>query len=120
MRCAIVESGVAVNIARASAEFAAVKGWIVSDTARVGDLWDGVAFTTPPPTAEQIAAAADAARLADLEESIAADNLANALRAGPTMAQIDQYFANNVTTLAQSIALQKRLVKIMVRRKLLA
>lgn len=29
--------------------FAAMMGWIQSDTATFGDIWNGTSFTTPPP-----------------------------------------------------------------------
>ena len=48
MRAAIIENGVVVNIAVADADFAAEQGWIMSDVAQIGDLWDGETFTSPP------------------------------------------------------------------------
>lgn len=48
MRAAIIENGVVVNIAEADADFAEAQGWIVSETAAIGDTWDGVAFAKPP------------------------------------------------------------------------
>jgi len=48
MRAAIIENGVVVNIAVADPDFAAEQGWIVSDVAQIGDLWDGGTFTSPP------------------------------------------------------------------------
>lgn len=49
-RFAIIEGGHVANIAEASAEFAAVQGWIVAGNAAIGDLWDGIAFIMPPAT----------------------------------------------------------------------
>jgi len=49
MRAAIIDNGVVVNIAEADEVFAAEQGWIVSDAAAIGDLWDGQAFTRPEP-----------------------------------------------------------------------
>ena len=49
MRAAIIEDGVVKNIVKADPEFAQSQGWVVSDTAKVGDLYDGSGFTTPPP-----------------------------------------------------------------------
>lgn len=48
MRAAIIENGVVINIAVADADFAAEQGWIMSDVAQIGDLWDGETFTSPP------------------------------------------------------------------------
>lgn len=68
MRAAIIENGVVVNIAVADADFAAEQGWIISDVAQIGDLWDGETFTSPaapepisvtpppPPTKEELLA----------------------------------------------------------------
>lgn len=50
MRCAIIENGVVVNIADADEAFALSQGWIPSDIAKIGDLWDGENFITPAPT----------------------------------------------------------------------
>ena len=52
---AIVENGIVVNIALAEPDFATEQGWIVSDTAKIGDLWDGQTFTSaavPTPDIE--------------------------------------------------------------------
>ncbi|MGE4532089.1 hypothetical protein [Halomonas sp.] len=52
MKAAIIENGKVVNIAKvADAEFAESQGWIVSDTARIGDDYDAQTgeFTTPAP-----------------------------------------------------------------------
>lgn len=51
---AIVENGVVVNIALAEPDFAAEQGWIVSDTAKIGDLWDGQTFTSAAAPAADI------------------------------------------------------------------
>ena len=51
---AIVENGVVVNIALAEPDFAAEQGWIVSDTAKIGDLWDGQTFTSAAAPAPDI------------------------------------------------------------------
>lgn len=49
MKHAIVHDGVVVNIAEAETGFGAAQGWIASDTASIGDLWDGQTFTKPAP-----------------------------------------------------------------------
>lgn len=49
MRAAIIENGVVVNVAEASEQFAQAKGWIASNSAETGDLWDGDVFTKPAP-----------------------------------------------------------------------
>lgn len=48
MRAAIIENGVVANIAEADEGFAHEQGWIVSEVAAIGDLWDGVSFSKPP------------------------------------------------------------------------
>jgi len=48
MRAAIIGNGIVINIAETDADFAAEQGWIMSDVAQIGDLWDGETFTSPP------------------------------------------------------------------------
>lgn len=48
MRAAIIENDTVINVAEADADFASEQGWIISDTAKIGDLWDGETFTSPP------------------------------------------------------------------------
>lgn len=48
MRAVIIENGIVINAAETDADFAAEQGWIMSDTAHIGDLWDGNTFTLPP------------------------------------------------------------------------
>lgn len=50
MRVAIIKGGVVANIAVANLDFAQEQGWVVSETAQIGDLWDGAIFTSPPTT----------------------------------------------------------------------
>lgn len=47
MRYAIIENGAVVNVA--VAESALDANWIESETAAIGDLWDGQVFTSPQP-----------------------------------------------------------------------
>jgi len=47
MRAVIVDNGVVVNVVEASKEFAAEQGWIVSDIAQIGMIFDGRSFSTP-------------------------------------------------------------------------
>lgn len=56
MRVAIIEGGVVANIAVAGLEFAQEQGWVVSETAQIGDLWDGMTFTSPSATDAEIEA----------------------------------------------------------------
>lgn len=49
MRYAIIENSKVVNIVEAETEFAAQQGWIDAANGKIGDLWDGVKFTTPIP-----------------------------------------------------------------------
>lgn len=55
MRFAIIESGVVVNIALALEPQA--ENWIQSDTASIGDLYDGTTFTKPELVAPPIPSA---------------------------------------------------------------
>ena len=54
MRAAIIEDGVVKNVVKADPEFAQSQGWVVSDTAKIGDLYDGSGFTTPPPEPQSL------------------------------------------------------------------
>lgn len=85
MRAAILDSNnVVINVAQASSEFSESQGWIVSDTARIGDVYDPEAgsFTPPPSPAPQVPEsvpaleallALDAAGLSDAYEAWATD-----------------------------------------------
>lgn len=48
MRAAIIENGIVINIAETEPDFAAEQGWVLSNVAQIGDLWDGETFTSPP------------------------------------------------------------------------
>ena len=48
MRAAIIENGIVINVAETEPDFAAEQGWVLSDVAQIGDLWDGETFTSPP------------------------------------------------------------------------
>lgn len=50
-QAAIVEDGIVINVVLAEPDFAAEQGWIVTDTARIGDFWDGKNFVAPPGSA---------------------------------------------------------------------
>lgn len=67
MRHAIIANGVVVNMAEAEAEFGAAQGWIASETASIGDLWDGSTFSKPPvdPLQVQAETTAEIQRLLD-------------------------------------------------------
>lgn len=57
MKAAIIKDGKVVNIAKvADAEFAESQGWVVSDVAKIGDVYDPHTgdFVTPPPPPEPI------------------------------------------------------------------
>ena len=47
---AIIENGTVSNIVVATQDFALEQGWILGETAKIGDTWDGVSFITPPPS----------------------------------------------------------------------
>ncbi len=48
MQAAIIENGVVINVVVSDADYAVQQGWIISDVAQIGDLWDGEIFTSPP------------------------------------------------------------------------
>ena len=52
MRYVIIENGVVVNAVVADESFNG--GWVQSDTANIGDLYDGENFTAPPTAQEDI------------------------------------------------------------------
>jgi len=57
MKAAIIKGGKVVNIAKVADEaFAQSQGWVVSDTARIGDSYDAETgeFVTPPPPPDPI------------------------------------------------------------------
>ena len=47
VNAAIIQNGVVVNIAVADPDYAAKQGWVISETAKIGDTYDGVVFTSP-------------------------------------------------------------------------
>ncbi len=47
MRYAVVDQGKVVNVATSNSALGA--NWIASDSAQIGDLWDGSQFTKPAP-----------------------------------------------------------------------
>jgi hypothetical protein len=49
MRYAIIENSKVINVVAASEEFASMQSWVLSTDAKIGDIWDGESFTTPPP-----------------------------------------------------------------------
>lgn len=55
MRYIVIENGVVVNAVVSEEELGS--GWMQSDTANIGDLWDGESFTPPGPSEEEIAQA---------------------------------------------------------------
>ena len=48
-RFAIIENNKVINHAEADADFAVSVGWIPAADSRIGDTWDGEAFTPAPP-----------------------------------------------------------------------
>ena len=48
-RFAIIENNKVINHAEADADFAVSVGWIPAADSRIGDTWDGDAFTPAPP-----------------------------------------------------------------------
>ena len=60
MKYAIIENGIVIN--KAVAEEPLGENWIESSSCKIGDLWDGEKFTSPPgpePTIEEIKAEAN-------------------------------------------------------------
>lgn len=55
MKAAIIENGVVTNIAMVADEaFAQAQGWVVSDTAKIGDSYENGEFISPPPDPEPV------------------------------------------------------------------
>jgi hypothetical protein len=52
MKFAVIENNVVVNIAEAAS--AIVPSWVQSDTAKIGDIYDGGSFITPPPDSAEL------------------------------------------------------------------
>lgn len=48
-RYAIIEGGIVANVVEAEADFASAQGWIPAQNAGPGWLYDGQAFSEPPP-----------------------------------------------------------------------
>lgn len=65
-RFAIIDAGRVVNHAEADSDFAAGQGWVPAADSRIGDLWDGSVFTSPPapPVPVPVAVTMRQARLA--------------------------------------------------------
>jgi len=78
---------------------------------------DGSWTSTPRDPAIIAAEDAEQARVASLDAAINSDSALNTVKA-MTDAQIDAWFAANVTTAAQAITLLRRLTKVMLRKVL--
>ena len=94
-----------------------IPGAVDGTNADIGDVYNPVTqtFSTPAEkTAKQAADAAELQRVADLINAVKNDNALNTLRT-LTPAQIDTYFANNITDLPAVINLLKKLVKLLAR-----
>jgi len=115
MRFAVITNGVVTNMVAASLQFGQAQGWIASDTAEPGDLWDGNAFSKDPAAeAARVVAEAKAARRTEIDAALAADNGLLAI-AMMTDAEYNLWFAANVTNAAQPLAELAKLVKRLVR-----
>lgn len=110
MKYAIVENGKVVNIA--SAESPLNENWIQADSPKIGDTWDGSAFTTPPIDPAVIA---EAARITELDDTVQNDTTIGSLKA-MTKSEFDAWWSANVTNAAQAIGVLKRLARIVIRR----
>lgn len=102
MRIAIVESGIVTNICEAGADWVARNGGVEASNAGIGWLYDGVSFTPPMPTPEELAAQAE--RLATLNALAAAKaDAAIQYLITHTPAECAAYVQNNVTNLATAV-----------------
>lgn len=81
-----------------------------ADAAAIQSEWDAAAAAAP-------ARAAEAARLAAVEDAIAADATVASLRA-MSVAEFDAWWTANVTTLAQANNVLKRVTRVVLRRVL--
>jgi len=52
MRYAIIKNGAVINVTVAEADFARQQGWIRSDEATIGDIYDGEGFIKPDPVVQ--------------------------------------------------------------------
>src|SRR5690554_3740740 len=112
MKAAIIENGTVVNIAKvADAEFAESQGWVVSDAARIGDIYDAETgeFVTPPPPSPAVpdSVTPRQARLALLQAGLLSqvdDALASLDAPERETAQIEWEYATTVERGSQWIA----------------
>ena len=94
-RFAIIDAGRVINHAEADDIFAASQGWIPAADSRIGDLWDGLAFTPDPapqgPSQFEIDQARYSKRAAVKDELIAymaADNMGRVRNGVWTVAEL--------------------------------
>lgn len=92
MRYAIVSDGVVVNVAES--EQALEVNWIASDTAAIGDLYDGQQFTRPDPPVPSIVSMRQA-RLALLQADLL-DDVETAMASASRADQIEWEYATEV------------------------
>lgn len=98
MRAHVIEDGVVVNTILVDSLNLPVRKLIdASLGGKIGDLWNGEYFETPPPTPEQLAAAKDAA---DTEVAREYAKLKALITMSPS--EIPTWIEANVTNLAQA------------------
>lgn len=120
MKFAVINpQNVVVNIVVADPGYTSPDGLrtIASDAAKIGDVFDGTNFISPPPLpitpqmqAIVDAAAAVVARRATMDAEADQSDLLQRLRTA-TPAQIDTWLTNNVTNLAQARTVLGAIVK---------
>lgn len=113
MRAALISGGVVESILIVES-LGVMPGLVAGGTAKIGDLWDGVRFTTPAMPAEKIK---EIAIREGLESSVGGDAIIKSLK-GMDQTEFDAWWTANVTNAAQAIGLLKRLVRMLLLRVL--
>lgn len=108
-RFAILNEGVVINHAEAEPDFAALQGWIPAGDSRIGDLWDGEAFTPAPPAPEPSQFERDEARYrkrAAVKDALlaymAADNMSRVRSGAWTVADLTALLADPAVATANA------------------
>lgn len=118
MRAAQIEVGRVKNIIVVAA-LDALPNLVDATGAHIGDLWDGVSFTTPP---RDPAVVAEEQRIAEVDTQLEATALPDGttLRQLQTMSWADASAKYDATidTTAKALALLKRLTLLIIRRVL--
>lgn len=102
MRIAMVENGIVMNVCEADADWVAAHGGIETNIAGTGWLYDGVNFSAPVPTAEELAAQTERAATLNALAAAKADAAIQYLITH-TPAECAAYVQANVTNLATAV-----------------